>query len=579
MAGLRKRGGNRTVRSVVLVLFMLFFLLSIIPVDTVCSQNENLVIKVGIYENPPKIYTNDEGIEKGIFPRIIEYIAEQENWEVEYVHGSFFQGLTRLESGEIHMMPDVAWSQERDELYAFNDETVISDWGRLYGRADVEVETFLDLEGKMIAVMEEGIYNVGPGGIRAILANCDVNATFLEYPGYHEVFQALESGEADVGAVNRFFGRRFKKEYGVKMTSIMFTPVSIRFALDRDNPNTVTIIDALDRHLVEMKEDPNSIYYRAIDEYMGETGEIAPREVFPLWARYSILAALASIVFLFGVNIFLKKKVDKQTIDLREDIEKREAVEEELREHRERLEEMVNQRTKDLQDSLEELKTFTYSVSHDLRAPVRAMEGFSGILLQEYAEDMEEPAKDYMVRINAAAKNMDKLITDLLRYGRLTHEEIRVRELPLRQVVDDAVLQFKGELEKTGATVTVAGDFPRVIANDFILKQCILNIIENAVKFVDEGTTPEIEIRSKTLKDSTILEVKDNGIGISEEYHDKIFNVFERLHGGDAYSGTGVGLAVVRKGIERMGGRVGVRSKPGTGSVFWIELPLVEDTV
>ncbi len=281
-------------------------------------------------------------------------------------------------------------------------------------------------------------------------------------------------------------------------------------------------------------------------------------------------------VFLFGANVVLKKKVDRQTSQLKEDIKKRRAVEKELREHREDLEKKVKKRTEELEESLEELKTFTYSVSHDLRAPVRAMKGFSGILLEESGDKLDDTGKEYLKRINTSAENMDDLISDLLRYGRLTHEKMEVQDVSLRDVVDEAVSEFGEEIERTGARVKTIGEFPDVIANRMILKQCCFNLIENALKFVEDEKIPEVEIRANKMNGYVRLEVKDNGIGIAKEHHDKIFRVFERLHGCEVYSGTGVGLAIVRKGIERMGGEVGVKSEPGRGSIFWIRLPVSE---
>lgn len=541
---------------------------------TALSQSEEELLKVGIYENPPKIFTDEEDVEKGIFPAIIEYIAEQEGWEIEYVNGSFSQGLERLRNGEIDIMQDVAWSEDREDIYAFNNETVVPDWGRLYSRPDMNIQTFLDLEGKRIAVMEEGIYNIGPEGIRTMVDRFEINATFLEYPSYKDIFEALDDGEADVGAVNRFFGQRFQNEYDVDQTPVIFTPISIRFALNKNHTETPERITKIDRHLKEMKDDPDSIYYRSIDEFLGGYGESGRVEVFSTWVKYTILIIACGAVFLIGTSIVLKRKVDQRTSELREDIKKRKEVEKELREHEENLEKTVQRRTEELQNSLDELKTFSYSVSHDLRAPVRAMEGFSSILLEDYGDGLDETGKDYLKRIHDSAQNMDRLISDLLKYGRLTHEAKELKRVSLENVVQEVISDLEDKIDYSGARIKTSGDFPDVTANKTILKQCVSNLVKNAVKFVEDGEQPEVDIRGEKVDDKVRLEVKDNGIGIPEEHHEKIFDVFERLHGRETYSGTGVGLAIVRKGIERMNGEVGVRSEPGKGSIFWITLPL-----
>ncbi|MFO7990862.1 MAG: ATP-binding protein [Thermoplasmata archaeon] len=569
-------GGGPTLRKIIALVMLSYLIVSFAVPYTAVSQSEEDVLRIGMYENPPKIFTDEYGNEMGIFPAIIEYIAEEEGWEIEYVHGSFSQGLERLRNGEIDIMQDVAWSEERDEIYAFNNETVVPDWGRLYSRTDIDIQTFLDLEGKTIAVMEEGIYNIGPEGIRTLVDSFEINATFLEYPSYEDIFETLDNGGADLGAVNRFFGQRFQNEYDVDQTPVIFTPISIRFAFDKNHTETPERITKIDQHLKEMKDDPDSIYYRSIDEFLGGDGESGRVEVFPTWVKYTIFIIAVGTVFLIGTSIVLKRKVNQRTSELREDIKKRREVEIELRKHEENLEKTVQQRTEELQDSLEELKTFSYSVSHDLRAPVRAMEGFSSILLEDYSDELDQTGRDYLKRIHNSSQNMDRLISDLLKYGRLTHEAKEVKRVSLENVVKDVISDLEDEIEDSGAHLKTTGVFPDVTANKTMLKQCISNLIKNAIKFVENGKRPEIEISGEKVGNEARVEVKDNGIGIPEEHQEKIFDVFERLHGRETYSGTGVGLAIVRKGIERMGGEIGVESTPGEGSTFWITLPLGE---
>ncbi len=526
-----------------------------------------------MYENPPKIFTDEQGVEKGIFSAILEYVAEREGFQIEYVHGSFSEGLHRLGNGEIHIMQDVAWSEERDQLYAFTNETVLADWGRLYARSGLDVQTFPGLEGMRIGVMKDGIYNIGPEGIRHLLAVLDINATFIEYPSYRDIFEALGAGHVDVGAVNRFFGRAFEGEYDVYRTNLMFTPISIRFALNRDHWMTPELIDTLDGHLREIKADPDSVYYASIDEFMGgaREGEV----FFPTWARIAILVVAGGALLFFGTSIILKRKVDQRTEELRKDIRERKKVEKELREHRENLEKMVNERTEELQRSLDDLKILTYSVSHDLKAPLRSMTCFSQILLEEHEDISEETRVDYLDRIRDSAQNMDILISDLLRYGQLTHEEMELGVVSLEEMMENILRDLDEDIKEEGAHIRIIGVMPKVRANKQVLKQCVTNLLTNSMKFVSEGRAPEVEIRTERMVDIVRVEFRDNGIGIPREHQDEVFDVFKRLHGIESYPGTGIGLAIVRKGMERMGGRVGVSSEPGEGSTFWFELPSV----
>ncbi len=226
-----------------------------------------------------------------------------------------------------------------------------------------------------------------------------------------------------------------------------------------------------------------------------------------------------------------------------------------------------------LQESNEELEAFSYSVSHDLRAPVRAMQGFARVVLEDYGEKLDDLGRDYLDRIVAGACRMDSLIQDLLVYSRFGHTELTLGPVSLKQLLQEITRQMAPDLESKKAQVSVADDLPNVIANKMVLGQALENLVSNGVKFTPPGETPKVRIEAETIGAMVRLWIIDNGIGIPPEHHARIFRVFERLHTADTYPGTGIGLAIVRKGIERMKGRVGLESTPGKGSRFWLELP------
>ncbi|MEX0834028.1 MAG: PAS domain S-box protein [Actinomycetota bacterium] len=247
---------------------------------------------------------------------------------------------------------------------------------------------------------------------------------------------------------------------------------------------------------------------------------------------------------------------------------------ESLREHSQMLERRVAERTRELREINAELDSFSYSVSHDLRAPLRAMQGLTSALLEDYGDRLDETGKDFAARIVGAARRMDDMIRDLLSYSRLTRADIELSSVDLADVLNDVREQFSGELQDRGGAVHVEEPLPLVRAHRPTLTHVLLNLLTNAVKFVEEGTAPMIEITAERSGPSVTLRVKDNGIGIAPEHQERIFGMLERLHGVDTYEGTGIGLAIVRRGAERMGGRVGVESRAGKGSTFWVELPV-----
>jgi PAS domain S-box-containing protein len=245
-----------------------------------------------------------------------------------------------------------------------------------------------------------------------------------------------------------------------------------------------------------------------------------------------------------------------------------------LRTYATTLEQTVRERTAALEAANAQLESFAYSVSHDLRAPLRGMHGLAHALLEDHGSRLDERAREYANRIIAEAALLDRLIQDLLAYSRLTRIDVALEAVDVIDVVAAALHNLDGDIRATHATVDVASDLPRLRANRAVLIQVLTNLISNAVKF--GGQRPIVRVRADSYGGSARIWVEDQGIGISPQHHERIFRAFERLHGPERYPGTGIGLAIVRKGIERLGGRVGVESEVGRGSRFWFELPRAE---
>jgi PAS domain S-box-containing protein len=243
-----------------------------------------------------------------------------------------------------------------------------------------------------------------------------------------------------------------------------------------------------------------------------------------------------------------------------------------LEEHAVELEGLVAARTQDLQAINEQLEAFVYSIAHDLRTPLRTVTGFSQMLQEDYAGQLEPTAHQLLRRIHAASEFMDRLLLDLLAFGRTARAPMDLGPVEVRKALDTAVFQCLAQIEQTQAHVEVQTPLPSVLAHEATLGQCLANLVSNAIKFVAPGVLPKIRLRTEEHGEKIQIWVEDNGLGIPRDQQERIFRVFERLHGA-RYTGTGIGLSIVRKGVERMGGRVGLESEPGQGSHFWIELP------
>ena len=288
-------------------------------------------------------------------------------------------------------------------------------------------------------------------------------------------------------------------------------------------------------------------------------------------AEAAFLETLANEIAAGLHNARLYEAVRRQTQELAE-------ANEQIRRLNVELERRVAERTAELQAANEELEAFAYSVSHDLRAPLRAMDGFARALVEDCAPRLGPEGAEYCRHIVESAACLDALIKDLLAYSQLGRAPLHVQPVDLNEVIAEVMRQVESEVCERGARVRVETPLPEVAAHRGTLVQVVSNLLTNALKFVAPGTRPDVTIRAERRGAKVRLWFEDNGIGIAKEHHDRIFRPFERLHGIESYMGTGIGLAIVSRAIRRLGGRCGVESRPDAGSRFWIELPTREQT-
>jgi signal transduction histidine kinase len=280
------------------------------------------------------------------------------------------------------------------------------------------------------------------------------------------------------------------------------------------------------------------------------------------WFEMRIYPSAGGISALF-VDITARKKAEASL----------KKAQEQLTETNANLERAVQERTAELHAAHERLEELLYSIAHDLRSPLRSMQGFAQAFVDDYSAALDDRARQYAQRMTAAAVFMDRMLKDLLELSRITKTELQLEAVSVAEAWQSALVQHEEKIRSAQATIHTEENLGYVTAHPTLLVQILANLLGNALKFTRPGVPPVVKLRTEQLDRGMLgIYVEDNGIGIEERYHDKVFRVFERLNGSD-YEGTGIGLAIARKAVERMRGQLDFTSRPGAGTKFRLQLP------
>jgi signal transduction histidine kinase len=260
------------------------------------------------------------------------------------------------------------------------------------------------------------------------------------------------------------------------------------------------------------------------------------------------------------------------------ELAERQRAEDEIRTLNADLEARVSLRTEQLTAANQELEAFSYSVAHDLRAPLRAVDGFTAIVIEEHTAELSDAARGYLDMVREGTRQMAALITDLLEFARLSRAEIHTQTVDLVPLVEEAVLALRSEFPGRDVDVTI-GSLPRCRGDQALLERVVVNLLSNAFKYTGRKDTAEIVVGAELNRESgeVIYFVKDNGVGFDASHASKLFGVFQRLHRAEDYPGTGIGLAIVQRIVRRHGGTVWAESEPELGAKFSFTLGEVAD--
>jgi signal transduction histidine kinase len=540
----------------------IFITISLIVIYNPVSKVYNLELRAGYYDNAPKIYKDQKGRVIGIFPDLLKNIAEKEEWKIEWIEGSWTECLQRLENGEIDIMVDVAYSEERAELYDFNNVEILNNWGIVYKEKGSNIDSIDDLDGITVAVMKGSIHTVGDEGIKNLTSNWGISCDFLELDNYMKVFEAIDNASANAGVVNRLFGLFNEKEYNVERTSILFNPSRLMFAFPKNATLNPTLIPKIDDQLLKMQEKTNSYYYQLIDRYIyGHTPGVIPSWVVP-----TLIGAIVVSVFFVSVSYILKRMINVRT--------------RELQDAHDELEIKVDDRTKELSEANERLKSldqlksmFIASMSHELRTPLTSIIGFTKMILKGWVGEINEEQDKQLTIILGSANHLLDLINDIIDISKIEAEklDLRKQKYDLIKEIKKLIESLRVEAEKKKLNLMI--DVPEtqfIFTDKRRVNQILMNLIGNAIKFTDKG---EVIVNVKSMNGTVKVSVSDTGMGIKKEDLNRLFKPFSRIiEPGKFKEGTGLGLHLSQKLAILLEGEILVESKFGKGSTFSLVL-------
>ncbi len=558
------------------------FLISLLCLSCLCicllyvdaAAKNTIIVRAGIYENNPKIFTDAKGKAAGFWPDILNFIAEEEGWEINWVHGTWQESLERLTNNEIDVMPDVAFTEERKNIYTFSDEAVYTSWTQIYTRKDTDILSILDLEGKIISVLKGSVNVEGPEGIKQLVQAFDINCIFIEVDSYNAVFDLVKSGVADAGVTSKDFGYHYQDEFNLKDTPIIFQPSRLYFAFPQNSNLTPLLIEKIDTSIRKMKQDSDSIYHRSLRRWFAQ--EPIEKFAIPGWLIWLLvsIAGIALILATFG--LILRSQVRSRTRELTGEITRRKQVENELRQYEGHLEELVKKRTAELEQANLHKSQFLANMSHELRTPLNSIIGYTKLMLDGMEGDINTEQKEDLQIVYDNSKHLLSLINDLLDLSKIESgkfeilkETFHINELISKIIPGmDKLARDKG-LE---LSYVVSPGMTKIYADKNKTKQVLFNLLGNAVKFTQKG---RVCLEISENESEFVFSVQDTGIGIAKEDINVLFTSYKQVGPArlDGSEGTGLGLVISKQFIEKQGGKIWVESVLGQGSKFIFTLP------
>lgn len=505
---------------------------------------DTITLKVGVYNNRPKIFINDGGRPDGIFIDVLKAIAIKEKFQLEYIVGDWQQLMSMLSKGEIDILPDMAYTQKRDSLYNFNNLSVISTWLEIYTTARTPITSITDLQNRKVGVLKGSLQEDLLDNV--IKKSFNLSFNVMTYIDYAETANALKNNEVDVIVADRFFYFSNISDTQIHATGVVFYPSELFFGFNKNiSPKTLTLFD---NNLSKLKNDANSAYYTSIHHWLDvHTHEHG----VPLFLRWFITIISIFSILALAFIILLRNTVKFKTAELLA--------------------------SKHKAEESDRLKTvFLQNISHEIRTPMNGILGFIELLNSD--DLIEKDKKIYMNIVTKSGYRLLNTINDVIEISKIESGQVNLflSGVNIGEIMTDLFEFFKKQADEKKIKLiynqSFSGALPLIETDKSLIEKVIVNILRNAIKFTTEGS---IEFGYYRENNNLVFYVKDTGCGIPSDRHDAIFERFVQsdLSITRKHEGSGLGLAIAKAYIELLGGKIWMESEINKGSIFYFSIP------